>query len=122
MHRAVTLRRVDGELYHELPLDEPVGMHILFRFPLPKADQYRTRHTTMPDVDKIARLTIDALVPGLLRDDSLVYDLHVQKLYAHSPNLPGATISVWGDGSLEALDRDALKAEVRSTRRAGATS
>ena len=92
-------------------LKQPVFTHtdgvmvrITFHFKRPKS-HYGTRkgqpylketapvHVSVrPDVDKLARSTLDALTDsGLITDDSLVSVLHVQKVYDPQP---GASITV----------------------------
>lgn len=77
-------------------------VHIVFAFPRPKS-HYRTGrhahelkpnaprwHTSRPDIDKLERAILDALVAaGVLQDDSCVVLLTAHKTYSHQP---GATI------------------------------
>lgn len=89
--------------HHGDPLDEAT-VAITFVFPRPRkhyrtgrhAHELRTdaphRHTTKPDIDKLARAVLDALTAaGVIRDDSRVADLHVTKRYGDQP---GAHIEV----------------------------
>lgn len=69
------------------PLDHPVSIWITFRFPLPASRSAVVKRTgwawkaTKPDIDKLARSTCDGLVAGgLLRDDSRITELHLQKV------------------------------------------
>jgi Holliday junction resolvase RusA-like endonuclease len=79
----------------------PVWVQITFRLPRP-AGHYGKRglrasaplHPLVyPDVDKLARTTLDALTGVAFTDDSCVVSLHVEKLYA-TPGREGARIAV----------------------------
>jgi Holliday junction resolvase RusA-like endonuclease len=101
------------------PLCEPVRVKILFRFPLPGSDKYRTRHAQTPDIDKILRSTFDALVVGgILKDDSFIYEVSATKLYAHGDFPVGASIRIYPCGYDEKLDREFQKARAKALRSA----
>jgi Holliday junction resolvase RusA-like endonuclease len=79
----------------------PVWVQITFRLPRP-AGHYGKRglrasaplHPLVhPDIDKLARTTLDALTGLAFEDDSRIVSLHVQKLYA-TPGREGACIAV----------------------------
>lgn len=90
------------------PLDGPVRLVITFRLQRPKA-HYRTgrnahvlrddaphRPARMPDIDKLARSTCDALkTAGLYLDDGQVVELNASKVYTEpdAGEQPGATIT-----------------------------
>lgn len=96
------------------PIDEPVAMRIEFRFPLPDSDKYRTRHAATPDLDKLIRSTLDAIVHGgLLVNDSRVCAIDAQKRYMVEGETAGATIFIECLGPLEAQDRERLKREAK---------
>jgi len=103
----------------------PVSVTLVFSFPLPAGDPYRTRHTTRPDVDKLARSVLDSLVSvGMIADDSLVFELFCRKLYAHG-EAPGCVIRVESCLDVEAGERAARKraaAEARRGSRGAATA
>lgn len=102
----------------QAPLDEPIRMWMVFRFPLPGSDKYRTLHTVKPDLSKIIRSTEDAIVDaGLIRDDSLVFSLHVEKFYCQGETTPGATIALEGMGEFEARRRAELKEMAKEARK-----
>lgn len=96
-------RRIDGG-----PLDEPLTVEVTFTVPRPpnRAGDpwpHLKPSRTCPgggDVDKMARLILDALTDAALwRDDSRVVDLHVIKCYPGGPtpdalSEPGAIIRV----------------------------
>lgn len=89
--------------------DGPVIVELTFAFPRP-AGHYGTgrnagtlkasaplRPAGLPDVDKLARSTLDGIVAaGVLRDDARVVDLHARKRYCWHPVLPqpGARILI----------------------------
>lgn len=99
-------------------LDEPIRMWMVFRFPLPGSDKYRTLHTVKPDLSKIIRSTEDAIVDaGIIRDDSLVFSLRVDKFYCHGDATPGATIVIQGLGEFEAEQRAELKLRAKEARK-----
>jgi len=116
----VTMAVRDWLVQHpQSPLCEPVRVNICFRFPLPASDKYRTRHAQTPDIDKILRSTLDALVVGgLLKDDSFIYAVHATKLYAHGDFPVGATIHLFPCGHDEMADREHQKAQAKALRSA----
>jgi crossover junction endodeoxyribonuclease RusA len=102
----------------QAPLNEPLYLHITFRLSLPASDAYRSRHWVKPDLSKLLRSTEDALVDaGLIRDDSLVCEAHINKRYCHGGDSPGATIRVVPLGALETMDRETLKESAQADRR-----
>jgi Holliday junction resolvase RusA-like endonuclease len=72
------------------PLDCPLEMHLVFYSARPKS-HYRTngalkpnapaRPTSAPDADKLARSVGDALNGVVYRDDALICELRISKLY-----------------------------------------
>lgn len=63
----------------EPPIDEPLGIEIEFRLPMPKSRPKAARavgrwpHQVKPDIDKLLRATLDGLTDGgLIRDDSRI--------------------------------------------------
>ena len=61
------------------PLDEPLHLHIEFRFPMPKSRPAKLRHlgrapkTTRPDLEKLVRGVCDALEQsGMVKDDAVI--------------------------------------------------
>jgi crossover junction endodeoxyribonuclease RusA len=54
-------------------------------------------HSTTPDIDKVLRSTLDALVQAaVIVDDSRVQSVDARKLYATTDRPPGALIFVEG--------------------------
>lgn len=98
------------------PIAGPVSVSVEFRMQ-PTKDRYRTRHATTPDLDKLARNTLDALVAaGVMANDSLIHELHLRKRYVYS-GWVGAVITVVDDTVLEAADREAAKKAAALTRK-----
>lgn len=56
--------------------------------------------TGKPDIDKLARTTLDAMTGSIFDDDSRIASLVLDKVYAE-PGGEGATITVWSLGELE---------------------
>lgn len=86
--------------------DTPLRVTIMFRVARPAAAKRRPAPTVKPDLDKLVRCTIDALVTtkqrgkvlhGIIDDDARIVRLEVEKCYAE-PGNEGAhiTISAWG--------------------------
>lgn len=99
----------------QLPLDEPVSVHIDAFFPLPASDPDRVRVSTTPDVDKVARSVLDSLTDsGLLKDDARVWALSAHKWYARD-GWVGAIIGITPNGETEQRDRAERKARRRQT-------
>lgn len=81
------------------PLDvAKVGL--VFTLPRPKSQpKYMSGfnlHWKTPDIDKLSRAVLDALVAaGVLSDDKVVWSLHASKYYQHEHGaLPGVVITV----------------------------
>jgi Holliday junction resolvase RusA-like endonuclease len=84
----------EAAVAHRGPLvDQPVEVDALFVFPRPKS-HYRTGRNahllkdtapawcaTKPDADKLARAVGDALSGVLLRDDNLIVEWRIRKVY-----------------------------------------
>jgi crossover junction endodeoxyribonuclease RusA len=80
--------------------DGPVLLDVWFFLPRPK--KFLTKKyapvdvplITTPDVDKLARVVVDALTRVVYPDDSRVIDLYVHKRYCAAGELPRAVITV----------------------------
>jgi Holliday junction resolvase RusA-like endonuclease len=78
------------EMRRAPPLDEPVIIHIMFCFALPKTPSVRSRimsegclHTKKPDIDNLAKSVLDGLqAGGVFSDDKQVVELRAAKVYA----------------------------------------
>jgi len=69
----------------EALFDGPVLVALEFHLPRPKSLPKRvTLHTKKPDVDKLARSTVDALNGVLFHDDSQVVEVRARKVYAET--------------------------------------
>ena len=87
-----------------MPLtSRPVFVQMTFRFTRPKAhhnsrgelkESAPAQHTSRPDVDKLARSTLDGLTGVLFIDDSQVSYMVASKQYADPGQREGATIDV----------------------------
>lgn len=65
--------------------DAPVLVAMEFHLPRPKSLPKRVvMHTKKPDVDKLARGTVDAINGVLIRDDSQVVEVRARKVYAET--------------------------------------
>ncbi|MGZ4621496.1 MAG: RusA family crossover junction endodeoxyribonuclease [Blastococcus sp.] len=78
------------------PLDGPVAVAASFTLARPKsAPKVRWAPDRKPDIDKLARGLLDAIVAGgAITDDAQVVDLRVAKVYPVDGNLPGVTFTV----------------------------
>lgn len=86
------------------PLAEPVHVGLEFRFPRPKSHYGKdggikpaaaSLHTVKPDLDKLIRGVLDALVIAqVLTDDATVSSIFAEKRYVYPSELPGCTILV----------------------------
>lgn len=62
--------------------DGPVIVRIAFDLPRPKSMSKKVlHHVKKPDIDKLARGSMDAMKGVLWQDDSQVIELHVKKRY-----------------------------------------
>jgi len=80
-------------------IEAPIRLQLVFTLPRPKSVSIGRRATpiTKPDLDKLTRAVMDAIslerYCQVIKDDSLVTDLHAAKRYAdHTP--PGVTIMI----------------------------
>jgi crossover junction endodeoxyribonuclease RusA len=80
--------------------DGPVLLDIWFYLPrpqkflIPKYAGVDVPHTKAPDVDKLARVVIDALTRVVYPDDSRVVDAYIHKRYVAAGEIPRAVITV----------------------------
>lgn len=75
--------------------DIPLFVELTFRLHRPAAAKKRTYPYTSPDVDKLARSTLDALTTcGAIGDDSRIVTLTATKRYAEPGEPTGATITI----------------------------
>lgn len=80
--------------YQWLTLADACSVEIVFLLTRPKTVR-RVWPCVRPDVDKLARSTLDALTAaGVFADDALVVRLAVEKRYAEGRQQPGARITV----------------------------
>lgn len=77
-----------------LPLNEPLAVEIVFFLQRPKTVK-RALPATRPDIDKLARSTLDALADALVfAEDGRVCKLTAAKVYADAGQPCGARIRV----------------------------
>ena len=81
------------------PFTGPVAVTLTFHMPMPKSRPARVRaagtawSSVRPDIDKLARSTLDALTAsGIIDDDARVARLHATKL--ESTTFSGAIITI----------------------------
>ena len=90
--------QIAQQTHHRL-IDAPIRLQLVFTLPRPKSVSIGRRAvpTTKPDLDKLVRAVMDAIslerYCQILKDDSLVTDLHAAKRYADHTN-PGVTIMI----------------------------
>lgn len=73
----------------------PVALDITFILPRPKSLPKKVIHMVKkPDLDKLARSTLDALSNVAYGDDNQVVDLHARKRYARPDEATGARITI----------------------------
>lgn len=77
-------------------LDGALQVTLVFVIDRPKSvsPTKRPRPCTRPDPDKLARAVLDALKGTLIKDDGLVVDLLVHKLYGSETEPPQARITI----------------------------
>jgi len=69
------------------PWKLPIEVSLLFRLARPKSVKRRWPHVK-PDIDKLARTVLDALVnAGIIQDDAQVVILNLQKRYSSAPGV-----------------------------------
>lgn len=69
---------------HSDPLfSEAVYVELVFAFKYPTGvDPFeRPHHSVKPDIDNLAKLTLDCLQPHILKDDCLIAELNKRKIY-----------------------------------------
>jgi Holliday junction resolvase RusA-like endonuclease len=62
-------------------------VHLTFHLTRPQRAPLGTPHTAKPDLDKLVRAVLDALVPSVLVDDKQVMALWATKEYADTPGV-----------------------------------
>jgi Holliday junction resolvase RusA-like endonuclease len=77
-------------------IDEPVSVELLAELPIPASWSKKRRNLailgyirpgTRPDIDNIFKLMADAFNGVIWRDDVLVVDVHMRKIYGLQPKL-----------------------------------
>lgn len=63
------------------PISNPCKLEVQFWFKQPKSNK-TNYHQQRPDVDNLTKQLLDSLVRcGVITDDSIIYDIHAQKLW-----------------------------------------
>ena len=103
--REAVAMQVAGVMRHErfegFGVHVPVTVSILFHLRRPVSLPRKiTRHVRKPDLDKLVRATLDAMVTArLIADDGQVWEIRARKVYAVHSMPIGAVIEVeCGDG------------------------
>jgi len=96
--RDTIAQQIAQQTAHRL-IEAPIRLQLVFTLPRPKSVPIgrRATPTTKPDLDKLTRAVMDAIslerYCQVIKDDSLVTDLHAAKRYAdHTP--AGVTIMI----------------------------
>lgn len=91
------VRMVVGGKWGQSPLDEPLRVLVSAYFERPKSKPKKVVFPTgKPDWDNIGKLVCDALNGILWRDDAVIVDGSVAKLYCTEDNpQPGIYLVVW---------------------------
>lgn len=99
--------RTEVQFVMDEPMVGSVAVAISFRLPRPKGhygtgknlgrlrDSAPIFPTTVPDIDKLIRSTLDGMTEGgAFRDDSQVVSVYAIKTYCSQDQAPGATITI----------------------------
>jgi Holliday junction resolvase RusA-like endonuclease len=106
------------------PIDEPLRVTMHFYFPRPKGHYGRKNgvqylkpsapdyHTSKPDFDNTAKAVSDALTQiGFWKDDALVVECNVSKLYEQPYQRPGVRVVIESLIFRPSLERQQTKGE-----------
>lgn len=103
----------------QAPLAEPVAVSLSFSFPATASNPHRFWHVSVPDVDKIIRSTLDALVQGaVLADDRYVCRVVADKAYCNPDEPAGCTVVVTSLAEDEEQKRSDRKQRAKDARKA----
>lgn len=76
------------EMHLSEPLADPVRLTVVFNFKAPRKKDIGKPKPTRPDCDNAVKMIQDCLMSaGILKDDSLIYDLRVAKFWAVSESV-----------------------------------
>jgi len=96
--RDTIAQQIAQQTHHRL-IEAPIRLQLVFTLPRPKSvsKALRATPTTKPDLDKLTRAVMDAIslerYCQVIKDDSLVTDLHAAKRYADHTK-PGVSIMI----------------------------
>lgn len=80
--------------FRNTPLQTPLKIEIVFFMPIPASTSAIRKkemianvlhHMKRPDVDNMAKFMLDCMNGLVFHDDSQIWDLHCQKIYAEEP-------------------------------------
>jgi|DEB0MinimDraft_6_1074348.scaffolds.fasta_scaffold117495_2 Holliday junction resolvase RusA-like endonuclease len=77
----------------KVPIDSPVSVELEFVIRRPKKPKFSVPATT-PDIDKLARATLDGLSKIIISDDARIVALKVSERYQRDDEPTGCLISV----------------------------
>lgn len=81
-----------GQHRPEKPLEGPLTLAVMWRFPAKAGHKHLEPKDTKPDTDNLQKLLKDCMTQlGFWKDDAQVYSEWVQKLWA---NVPGIAVTV----------------------------
>ena len=92
--------QIATQTHHRL-IDAPIRLQLVFTLPRPKSVPIgrRATPTTKPDLDKLTRAVMDAIslerYCQVIKDDSLVTDLHAAKRYADHTSAGVTILITW---------------------------
>ena len=112
------VRHAATEAAHGRVFTGPVFVMLGFLLPQLASDPHRRQHRTTPDLDKLVRSTLDAIVSaGVLKDDALVYSLVAEKYHARTDQRPGVTVVIYDKTGFASNCRADSMADAAAARR-----
>ena len=90
------------------PFDCPLRLYLLAEFAIPASWSKRRKraaligaipHSSRPDVDNLCKLAIDAFNKIVFRDDALIFEAHLRKVYGRQPKLVATIEPIAGDAA-----------------------
>lgn len=88
-----TLRMAAAAAYSGPPLEGPLKVTLLFLF-ASKAKRERKPKATRPDLDNLAKSTLDALNELIYKDDGQVVKLAIEKWHANGTEQPHVDVRI----------------------------
>ena len=84
------------EQYQDKPIEDPIIVSLAFAMPIPSSTSKKRKqamldgsiqHTKKPDLDNLAKAVLDAMNKTIIKDDSQIYSLNIQKYYDENPGI-----------------------------------